>query len=161
MSEDQSDDIYKELRVAYLRDLYIRSRKEFEQFRTMFNAISYDQKLLSDEYAKHFKKKLKNRINNIEDNPQRIMDPLTASSSAPSPSHPQNLLNSPGCCTQDHHHHDTINSPPPPRPSPRRPISQEKRDLERDHSTNLSPMAKRNPPPKQNEMQHGADVSSK
>ena len=30
MTEDQSDDIYKELRIAYLRDLYIRSRKEFE-----------------------------------------------------------------------------------------------------------------------------------
>lgn len=33
----------------------------------MFNAISYDQEKLNDEYAKHFKKKLKNRINNIED----------------------------------------------------------------------------------------------
>jgi len=67
LTDDHSDDILKELNIRYLRDLYIRSKKEFEQFRTMFNAISYDQELLSDEYAKHFKKKLKNRINNIED----------------------------------------------------------------------------------------------
>jgi len=67
LADDHSDDILKELNIRYLRDLYIRSKKEFEQFRTMFNAISYDQEKLSDEYAKHFKKKLKNRINNIED----------------------------------------------------------------------------------------------
>lgn len=67
LADDHSDDIYKEMNIQYLRDLYIRSRKEFEQFRTMFNAISYDQEKLSDDYAKHFKKKLKNRINNIED----------------------------------------------------------------------------------------------
>lgn len=67
LADDHSDDIYKEMSIKYLRDLYIRSKKEFEQFRTMFNAISYDQEKLSDEYAKHFKKKLKNRINNIED----------------------------------------------------------------------------------------------
>lgn len=42
LADDHSDDIYKELNTRYLRDLYIRSRKEFEQFRTMFNAISYD-----------------------------------------------------------------------------------------------------------------------
>ena len=60
LADDHSDDILKELNIRYLRDLYIRSKKEFEQFRTMFNAISYDQEKLSDEYAKHFKKKLKN-----------------------------------------------------------------------------------------------------
>lgn len=33
----------------------------------MFNALSYDQSKLSDEEAKMFKKKLKNRILSIED----------------------------------------------------------------------------------------------
>lgn len=55
------------MNIRSLRDLYIRSRKEFEQFRTVFNAISYNQEKLTDDQAKHFKKKLKNRINNIED----------------------------------------------------------------------------------------------
>lgn len=39
---DTSTDIYKEYNIRGLRNLYIRSIKEFEQFRTMFNAISYD-----------------------------------------------------------------------------------------------------------------------
>ena len=42
LADDHSDDIFKEFNIRYLRDLYIRSKKEFEQFRTMFNAISYD-----------------------------------------------------------------------------------------------------------------------
>lgn len=66
-ADDHSDDIFKEYNMRALRDFYIRSQKEFELFRTMFNAISYDQEKLSDEYAKHFKKKLKFRILNIED----------------------------------------------------------------------------------------------
>jgi len=55
------------MNVHFLRSLYIRSKKEFELFRTMFNALSYDQSKLSDDEAKIFKKKLKNRILNIED----------------------------------------------------------------------------------------------
>jgi DUF438 domain-containing protein len=35
LADDHSDDIFKELNIRYLRDLYIRSKKEFEQFRTM------------------------------------------------------------------------------------------------------------------------------
>jgi hypothetical protein len=53
---EQSNDIYKEYKIKFLRCLYIRAVKEFEQFRTMFNAISYDQDKLSDEQAKKFKK---------------------------------------------------------------------------------------------------------
>ena len=64
---DVSHDIYKEYNIRGLRNLYIRSIKEFEQFRTMFNAISYDQEKLSDDYAKEFKKRLKQRILDIED----------------------------------------------------------------------------------------------
>jgi len=41
-SEDHSDDILKELRIRFLRDMYIRSQKEFELFRTMHNGITYD-----------------------------------------------------------------------------------------------------------------------
>ena len=55
------------MNIFGLRSLYIRSHKEFEFFRTMVNALSYDQEKLSDDYAKHFKKKLKKRIANIED----------------------------------------------------------------------------------------------
>lgn len=51
-----SDDIYKELNIKFLKNLYIRSTKEFELFRTMFNAISYDPSKLSDDEAKYFKK---------------------------------------------------------------------------------------------------------
>jgi len=64
---DSSDDIYKEFKIPGLRDLYIRSSKEYEVFRTMINSVSYDQEKLSDDYAKHFKKKLKQRLLNIED----------------------------------------------------------------------------------------------
>jgi len=49
------------------KSIYIRSNKEYELFRTMVNALSYDQEKLSDEYAKYFKKKLRFRIRNIED----------------------------------------------------------------------------------------------
>lgn len=40
------------MRIKFLRDMYIRSQKEFELFRTMLNAISYDQDKLSDAEAK-------------------------------------------------------------------------------------------------------------
>lgn len=30
LADDHSDDIYKEFSIRYLRDLYIRSKKEFE-----------------------------------------------------------------------------------------------------------------------------------
>jgi hypothetical protein len=40
--ENFSDDFFKEINIVFLRDLYIRSKKEYEQFRTMINAISYD-----------------------------------------------------------------------------------------------------------------------
>jgi hypothetical protein len=46
----------------YLRDLYIRSKKEYEYFRTMINAMSYDEEKLSDDYIKYFKKNLRMRI---------------------------------------------------------------------------------------------------
>lgn len=42
IAEDFSDDIVKELNIRYLRTLYIRCHKEYELFRTMVNAISYD-----------------------------------------------------------------------------------------------------------------------
>ena len=64
---DNSDDIYREFNVRALRNLYIRAQKEFELFRTMFNAISYDQEKLTDDYAKEFKKRLKQRILDLED----------------------------------------------------------------------------------------------
>ena len=41
-NRDSSDDIFKEFNVKALRNLYIRANKEFENFRTMFNASSYD-----------------------------------------------------------------------------------------------------------------------
>jgi len=47
--------------------LYVRSQKQFELFRTMLNAISYDQDKLTDLDAKYFKKRLKQRIRSIED----------------------------------------------------------------------------------------------
>ena len=52
MADDHSDDIFKEMNIRSLRDLYIRSQKEFEQFRTMFNAMSYDKTKLDDEHAR-------------------------------------------------------------------------------------------------------------
>ena len=61
-NEDHSDDILKEIKIRFLRDMYIRAQKEFELFRTMLNAISYDQEKLSDQDAKQFKKRLKQRI---------------------------------------------------------------------------------------------------
>lgn len=51
-----SNDYYKELNIKYLKSLYIRSKKEFELFRTMFNAGSYDKEKLTDDEAKYFKK---------------------------------------------------------------------------------------------------------
>lgn len=51
-----SDNLYQEYNIKFLKNLYIRSTKEFELFRTMFNAISYDPEKLSDDQAKHFKK---------------------------------------------------------------------------------------------------------
>jgi hypothetical protein len=67
LADDFSADFYRELNIKYLRDLYIRSQKEYELFRTMVNAISYDVEKLNDEQAKQFKKCLKMRIQNIED----------------------------------------------------------------------------------------------
>ena len=61
-ADDFSDDFYKELNILHLRALYIRSQKEYELFRTMVNAISYDVEKMSDDYAKLFKKNLKMRI---------------------------------------------------------------------------------------------------
>ena len=55
------------MKIKFIRDLYIRANKEFELFRTMHNAISYDQEKLSDDDAKHFKKRLKQRIRSLED----------------------------------------------------------------------------------------------
>ena len=65
--EDSSDDIFKELKIRFLKDLYIRSQKQWEMFRTLVNALSYDQTKLDDEEAKQFKKRLKQRLRNIED----------------------------------------------------------------------------------------------
>jgi len=52
---DHSDDIYKELRIYWLRNLYVRSNKDWEVFRTMLNSISYDQTKLTDDAALIFK----------------------------------------------------------------------------------------------------------
>jgi len=62
-----SDDYYKELNIRYLKAIYVRSKKEFEQFRTLFNAGKYDKEMLPDQDAKYFKQKLKNRVSHIED----------------------------------------------------------------------------------------------
>lgn len=62
MADDSSDDILKEMKIHGLKSIYIRSCKEYELFRTMVNALSYDLDKLNDEYARHFKRKLKNRI---------------------------------------------------------------------------------------------------
>jgi len=67
IAEDHSNDILREMNVKALRDLYFRSQKEYEMFRTMVNVLSYDQEKLSDEYAIFFKKKLKERVNKVED----------------------------------------------------------------------------------------------
>ena len=39
---DHSDDIWREMRLRPLKSHYIRAHKEFQVFRTMLNAISYD-----------------------------------------------------------------------------------------------------------------------
>lgn len=49
LAEDFSADFYKELNINFLRELYIRSQKEYELFRTMVNAISYDVEKMTDE----------------------------------------------------------------------------------------------------------------
>lgn len=49
IADDFSSDFYKELSIKFLRDLYIRSQKEYELFRTMVNAISYDVEKMTDE----------------------------------------------------------------------------------------------------------------
>ena len=67
MREESSDDILKEFKIFGLKDFYLRACKEQELFRTMVNALSYDTEKLSDEYAGHFKKRLKNRIQALED----------------------------------------------------------------------------------------------
>ena len=67
LADDFSNDFYKELNIHFLRDLYIRSQKEYELFRTMVNAISYDVDKLDDEQAKQYKKCLKMRVQAIED----------------------------------------------------------------------------------------------
>lgn len=53
--------------MKFLKDFYIRAQKDFELFRTMLNAVSYDQEKLNDLDAKQFKKRLKQRIRVIED----------------------------------------------------------------------------------------------
>jgi len=53
--EDHSDDIYKELRIYWLKNLYVRANKDWEVFRTMLNSISYDQEKLTDDGALIFK----------------------------------------------------------------------------------------------------------
>ena len=50
-----------------LKNHYLRVNKEYEQFRTMANALSYDDELLSEEQCKFLKKSLKERIQLIED----------------------------------------------------------------------------------------------
>lgn len=66
-AEDQSTDFYRELNMGCLKDHYLRVNKEYEQFRTMANALSYDDELLSEEQCKFLKKSLKERIQMIED----------------------------------------------------------------------------------------------
>jgi hypothetical protein len=61
-NEDHSDDFLKEMKISALKNLYIRAHKEYEVFRTMVNANSYDQETLDDEKAGYFKQKLKMRI---------------------------------------------------------------------------------------------------
>ena len=47
--EDSSDDIYREMSIECLKDHYVRANKEFEQFRTMINALSYDEEKLTED----------------------------------------------------------------------------------------------------------------
>jgi hypothetical protein len=67
VTADSSDEIYREMSIECLKDHYVRANKEFEQFRTMINALSYDEEKLSEEQAKFLKKSLKGRIQMIED----------------------------------------------------------------------------------------------
>ena len=60
--DDHSDDFFKELSIASLKNHYVRANKEYEMFRTMLNALSYDEALLSEDQAKFFKRRLKARI---------------------------------------------------------------------------------------------------
>jgi hypothetical protein len=64
---DHSDDIYKELSIKWLRNLYVRANKDWEIFRTMLNSLSYDQEKLTDDAALFFKQKLRTRLANIEE----------------------------------------------------------------------------------------------
>ena len=65
--EDESDDFFRELSIRSLRYHYVRANKEYEQFRTMINAQSYDESLLSESQATFYKKSLKTRVRLIED----------------------------------------------------------------------------------------------
>ena len=65
--EDQSDDFYREINMGCLKDHYVRVSKEYEQFRTMANALSYDDDMLTEEQCKFLKKSMKERIQMIED----------------------------------------------------------------------------------------------
>ena len=65
--EDHSDDFYRELNIKSLRNHYVRASKEYEQLRTMLNALSYDQEVLTEEQAIFLKKSFKQRIQYIED----------------------------------------------------------------------------------------------
>ena len=65
--EDHSDDFYRELNIKSLRTHYVRAHKEYEQLRTMLNALSYDQNVLTEEQAIFLKKCFKQRIQYIED----------------------------------------------------------------------------------------------
>lgn len=64
---DHSDDVYKELSIKWLKNLYVRANKDWEIFRTMLNSLSYDQEKLTDDAALFFKQKLKTRLANIEE----------------------------------------------------------------------------------------------
>lgn len=64
---DHSDDIYKELSIKWLKNLYVRANKDWEIFRTMLNSLSYDQEKLTDDGALFFKQKLRTRLANIEE----------------------------------------------------------------------------------------------
>ena len=67
MAEDASDDFYREVTIKSLKDHYVRANKEYEQFRTMANALVYEEGRLTEHQAKLLKKALKMRIQAIED----------------------------------------------------------------------------------------------
>ena len=65
---DHSDDFYRDLAIGGLSSHFFRAHKEFETFRTMINSYTYtDETIMDEELAKFFKKKLKWRIQQIED----------------------------------------------------------------------------------------------